>query len=415
MIVLLVAIAARLRPGWVLPGLLFVLPWRVPLFGFVELPTLLVLGAAAGRAPGLVRAAREWPLVGASTLALVAWIAASSLWASSASFALAEAAKWSLVGLSLFVAAADRNAEPPPIVAAVGLGMIPIALWALAERTHLVAPRGDVDELRARLIVLRDLVRGRALFVHPNRLAEFLDQTGVFLAACAAAGPLHRLAAAGVAIALGGSWATGSTAGMAALAGGAILTLAGLSVASLRRTGHRAGARGRWLAGGALLAAAVVGGAAATLAYREHGGLASRRFVYRFAIGLIQEHPILGLGGGNWVLAVAAAPRWMRHNLSFFGPHSHSLVLQLWVELGVIGLALGVAFFAVPLWYGVRAFGRLPAAWRGVEAGAIAGVTALLAHNLVSYFLTQPANGIAPGLLLGLALRGVVGSDVRRS
>jgi hypothetical protein len=63
----------------------------------------------------------------------------------------------------------------------------------------------------------------------------------------------------------------------------------------------------------------------------------------------------------------------------------------------------------------VRAFGRLPAAWRGVEAGAIAGVTALLAHNLVSYFLTQAANGIAPGLLLGLALRGALESDVRRS
>jgi hypothetical protein len=39
-----------------------------------------------------------------------------------------------------------------------------------------------------------------------------------------------------------------------------------------------------------------------------------------------------------------------------------------------------------------------------VTVGAVLGVLGLLAHGLVNYFLRHPVNGIATGLLLGLAL-----------
>ena len=47
----------------------------------------------------------------------------------------------------------------------------------------VIAPRGDPRELEFQLIRVGDLVRGRALFHHPNKLAEFLEQLGLWLAA----------------------------------------------------------------------------------------------------------------------------------------------------------------------------------------------------------------------------------------
>jgi O-antigen ligase len=87
----------------------------------------------------------------------------------------------------------------------------------------------------------------------------------------------------------------------------------------------------------------------------------------------------------------------------WFRSHTHSLLLQIWVETGVFGVIAAGAFFFVPLWTAARGLGRCAAEWRGVIAGAMAGVLGLLAHDLVHFFLRQPADGIVTGVLLGIA------------
>lgn len=399
------AVVASLAPAWILPLVVLVLPLRLEVGAGADLPTLVLLGGALGRAPALARAAARQPLAAAAFAALPVWVAVSGLWARQPLFAAREAAKWAAVSLAALLALADERRDPRPLVAAACLALVPSAGWAIAERLGLLPPRGDPEELRLRLIDVGGLVRGRALFYHPNRLAEFVEQLGLLLVACAVWGPLAVAATAGALLAVAGTWASGSTAGIAVMTGGGLVAAASFLAwrARTRRAAGRSAERvgaGRGVAVAiALAATAAVAGAVVVVAYQVHGGLGPRAIVYREAWQVIRRAPLLGVGGGNWGFEMASEP--MRR--FWFAGHTHSLVLQLWVELGLIGVLVGAVFFGVPIALGVRGAARADPTWRGIAAGACAGVLAVLAHDLVHYFLREPADGLLTGVLLGLA------------
>lgn len=386
------ALIALFRPAWVFAVVLVAIPLRLPVFPAVELATLLLLGAVVGRAPAIVAALRRDPLVFAATLALPVWFLASALWARQPSFVLGAAGKWLTLWLAMALVAADDTLTPRRVVLSALAAMVPFALWGAAERLRLVTPMGDPKILRNRAIDLVFMVRGRALFWHPNRLAEFVEQLGLLLVGCGMAGVLPALCTAGALIAMAGTWGTDSKAGMATMIGGALVTVTWLTMSTAAR--RRAVMIG--IAG--LTAAAAV----AVWAYWAHGGIGTRVLVYRYAWQLMAEHPLLGVGGGNWPLAVAAAP--LAVSRFWFRTHAHSLPLQLAVEVGLVGVLLGAVLFATPLWAAWRRLADTGTAWCGVAHGAIAAVLGLLAHNTVHYFLRDAADGILTGMLLGLAL-----------
>ncbi len=402
------AIVAVRRPAWTLPLLLVALSLRLPLGELAEIPTLVLLGSLAGRAPAIARAAARERVASAALLGLPLWVLLSMLWASQPWFTWHELGKWLALSSAALLALAEEREDPRPLIAAAWLAMALPAGWALAERLHLVAPLGDPETLYWRLIDHEGTVRGRALFYHPNRLAEFVEQIGLLLVACAVLGPLRWLCAAGAALAVAGTWASGSTAGFATMAGGGGLVAAVLGVWRARgevapRWLARLPRPGRMGVALALLGAAIVAAVVtAQLAFRVHGGLGPRATVYRYAWQVIEQNSWLGLGGGNWPLAVGAAP--LNVSRFWYQVHTHSLPLQLWVELGALGLLIAAALFAVPIGLALRRIASCPAPWRGLAAGSAAGVAGLLAHDVVHYFLRQPADGILTGVLLGLAV-----------
>jgi len=392
-VVALAALIAVLRPSWVFAMVIVAVPLRVPLLPGVEIATLLLLGALVGRAPAIVAAVRRDPLVFAATLALPAWFVASALWAFQSSFVFAAAGKWLTLWLAMALVAADDTLTPRRVVWSALAAMVPSAFWGAAERARLVEPLGDRQILRNRAIDLVDMVRGRALFWHPNRLAEFVEQIGLLLVGTGMAGVLPSFCVAGALVAMAGTWGTDSKAGMATMIGGAIVVVAWLSMSTAARR------RAVWIGVAGLVGATVV----AVWAYWAHGGIGTRVLVYRYAWQLFSEHPVLGVGGGNWPLAVAAAPLGVSR--FWFRTHAHSLPLQLAVEVGIVGMLLGGVMFATPLWAAWRRLKDADGAWRGVAHGAIAAVLGLLAHNLVHYFLRDAVDAILTGMMLGLALR----------
>lgn len=395
LLVLVAGIVAWLRPAWVFPIVVVAIPLRLPFFPAVEIATLVLLGSVIGRAPAIVAAVRAEPALFAATVALPLWFVASGFWARQSTFVFGAAAKWFTIWLAMALVVADDTLTPRRVAVSALVSMVPMALWGAGERLRLIKPLGDPKILRYRAIDLIYMVRGRALFWHPNRLAEFVEQIGLLLVGCAMGNLMPALCTAGALIAMLGTWGTDSKAGMATMIGGALVTVAWLQMSSHARR------RAVVVATVGMIGAAVV----AAWAFRSHGGIGTRMLVYHYAWHLIEQHPLLGVGGGNWALEVAAAP--LEVSRFWFRSHAHSLALQLTVEVGVIGLLFGVLFFAAPLWIGVRGLAGTAPEWRGVVYGAMAGVLGLLAHDLVHYFLRDAADGICSGVLLGLIVAGV--------
>lgn len=413
---------ATLRPGWLLPLVLVLVPVRLPLDFAWNPATPLLLGMVLGRAPAILRMLRGEPLFAAATALLPLWIVLSSLWALQSAFVPLLLAKWGMVLLAAWLAAADEMPNARVLVVALVVAIVPHALWAVAERLHWLAPIGDSGTLEWRGIDFQGAVRGKALFWHPNRLAEFTEEGGLVLVGAAMGGVLPWLAGIGVAAAMAAAWATGSTGGMATIFGGTMLCLgwmlmvrrlwpshasadAGVGVpaaGSTQRiaTGGTAPARRRalWILGIAILGAAVAG----AVAFVTHGGIGNRQMVFAFAGDQIAARPWLGAGAGNWSLLVGSSS--LELSRFWFRGHAHSLPLQVWVELGAVGVVLVAVFFLVPLasvWPRLRA---LTPAWRGIGTGASFAILGILAHNLVHYFLRDPIDGIMTGLMLGLVI-----------
>lgn len=402
-IVALAAAVGFARPALALPLLVASLPLRLPVVAGLEVPTLVLLGAAAGRAPAIARAVAARPLALAALLALPAWVLVSSLWARAPWFAVRECGKWLAIVLAAALAMAHERRDPRPLVAAFLLSLLPSAGWAIAERLHWVRPLGDPQELALRVITLGDLVRGRGLYYHPNRLAEFVEQVGMLLLACAVLGPWRIACAAGALLATAGVWASGSAASIAVMAGGGLVAVAALLAwegGHLRRWRRDPAARRGFALGiGSLGLAAAVAAMVARRAWIAHGGLGSRGRVYALAARVIRAHPWLGVGAGNWPFEANDNPL----DRFWFTSHTHSIVLQLWAELGVVGLLAGATTLLGPPTLGLAGAGRGPRAWRGVAVGAALGVFALAAHDVVHWFLRVAADGLPTGVLLGLA------------
>ena len=114
------------------------------------------------------------------------------------------------------------------------------------------------------------------------------------------------------------------------------------------------------------------------------GDVSSLRLaIWRDALSLISSHPGSGVGWGQFNLAWSLTPMAQRPPELF--DHTHNLVLQLMVELGIpLGLLLSLALAGLMLW-------ALRRAWKAEGEGAVlqrccAGLLWVMAlHSLLEY------------------------------
>jgi len=392
LLVLLGAIFGWKKPAWTLPVLIALIPWRVPFFGDFYPAIPFFLGAMLGRSEAILEMLVEQRLFALATLLFPLWLVCSASWALQPAFVSGLLLKWLVVVGAAWLAATEDSPDPRLLVLGLFVGILPHALWGFSERMHWIVPIGDPAVLKMRVIDFQDSIRGKALFWHPNRLAEFTEQCGLVLVGAGLAGVLPRLAGIGVLAACAAAWATGSTGGMATIFGGAVLCAGWMRISDKARRD----AIPVLLAAG--LAALLIG----TWAFISHGGIGSRQIIFDFAQQQIAERPWLGAGAGNWPLLVGASS--LDVSRFWFTGHAHSLPLHLWVELGLPGVLLVGVFFLLPV---ARAQGSLagaPVGWAGVGTGATFAVLGILAHNLVHYFLRDPVDGLMTGIVLGLVV-----------
>jgi len=127
---------------------------------------------------------------------------------------------------------------------------------------------------------------------------------------------------------------------------------------------------------------------------------ALRLQAWRATLEMIAEHPLLGIGPGNFQLAY---PHYMRPT-AWVDPlfyHSHNVLLDFAAFLGLGGLGLFIGLLASLFRTGARLLRALPEGDdRALLVGLMAGVVGCLAHGLVDtgYFLPDLACLWALGL-----------------
>ena len=152
----------------------------------------------------------------------------------------------------------------------------------------------------------------------------------------------------------------------------------------------------------------------------------SQRFIiWADTLSLIHAHPFLGVGPGNYEIALPPHRTTLRHQtqkeLIGLGEipvtrHAHNEYLEFWSESGILGLAALLWMLGGLLWVGWRRLrnGATPDVW-WLTLGCMGGLVATLVHSFFSFNLRDPASAthfwIVGGVLVAL---GRVGPQTSR-
>lgn len=266
------------------------------------------------------------------------------------------------------------------VLGGVGMAMVGLVQYALGH--NLVAAEGGLRRLQS-------------VYFSPNNVGLYLGRVWPLLVAVALWGTrgrrrtLYTMAFLPVGLALALSLSRGAL-------------LLGVPVALLVMV-WRAGGRWRWVA----LALVVVGAIApvpllrlprfASLLDLQQGSTFFRLELWRSSLALLREHPLLGVGPGNFQAAYCTRyvlpSAWQEFDLE----HPHNVYLDHWTRLGLPGVAAGVVA-QIAFWRQVR---RRPSR-DALTLGLAGSMAALLAHGLVDNTLFFPDLALAFFLMLGL-------------
>jgi len=235
----------------------------------------------------------------------------------------------------------------------------------------------------------------------------------------AAAGLASRRARLPLALTIGlvtiALWVAGSRVAMAAL----LITLTGVLALRARRS-----ARTLWVAGAAvLITAAVIGwlviGYPAGRNLNLPTSIASRAVLFKAALGMTADAPLLGVGAGTFLeespnYGTAALAAFVYDNRT--RDNAHNYFLQTLAEQGVVGLVALVAMLAAALVPALRPTVSRDVLMTWLAAGIVASVlTWMTGHPLL---LTEPALmfwlfvGVLAGMTQAPVARPVLGRIV---
>jgi O-antigen ligase len=280
-----------------------------------------------------------------------------------------------------------------------GIGVAVVGLGQVVAGRNLVVAEGGLPRLQS-------------VYHSPNSVGLYLGRVWPFLLAAVMAGPLrqgYRPGSAGGSLRLHARrrWLYALALGPVTLAmvlsfsrGALLLALptAVLVMGWLAGGRHRGGAVALVLMGALALIPLLRLPRFAALLDLQRGTTFFRLQLWRSSLRMIQEHPLFGVGPGNFLEAYRTRyvlpAAWEEFNLE----HPHSIYLDHWTRLGLLGVAGGVV--------------AQVAFWRTLEWGskrdhvnlALAGsMAALLAHGLVDNAVFFPDLALAFFLILALS------------
>jgi hypothetical protein len=301
----------------------------------------------------------------------------------------------------------------PPTLALIQLCALPVLLVGMARARTLVAALAAVGAALAAGVLalavnrlslgLAVLVIGVAL-VAPERTVDARRSVVAWAAALMAASGFAFHELLGVWTSRHADAGAGRIAALLAILGVAAAAWGFLrrrrsNTVSLARVG-RASPRSAVAAGAAILALSVAAGLLSTGAlsarrFDGHQGFAhGRTWMWSASYHTALARPLQGYGGGSFLPATLER----QQGPGRFTRFAHDLPLELWVEVGILGLLLGIALYA--------AAGRVLWQVRGTPAAWLLGPAA--AAFLISNLVDWPWHLAGAGAVFAVALGSLI-------
>lgn len=347
----------------------------------------------------------DHPALIAALLGFLSWAALSAAWAPAPAESIDSAFRFLLnAALIPIVYTAVRTTSDLRLV--VGAFVIGATLSAILGIASPPSTEGD-------------LARITGTIGDPNELAATLA-AGFVLAVGASVGAPRTSAAR---LALGVAAALCLLAVFLTLSRGGLLALLAivLLAPALARNRARAAAVAATFLIAVTAAFALLAPPEAQERVEARDGGSGRTDIWRVANRMISDRPVFGVGGGNFQTAsgdyvLQPGSLSEKQALSFEPAVAHSIYLETWAELGLVGLLLFLAVLAGCLGNAVTA-SRRAAASGDTGLMALAGALALaLVALFTAYAFLSEQHGNKLWLLLALAPAAVtIASSPRRS
>jgi len=131
----------------------------------------------------------------------------------------------------------------------------------------------------------------------------------------------------------------------------------------------------------------------------------SRLDLWRAAVLLIEHRPLLGAGLSGFQARSAPYYTHLHTAADFIDPHN--IVLNFWVETGLLGLVSMAWVIGAAVIVNLRAWARAPKGWQPYHLGVAAAMLAVILHGLVDVPYFKNGLSLEFWALIGLAAAAV--------
>ncbi|MGF7057740.1 O-antigen ligase family protein [Brassicibacter mesophilus] len=134
----------------------------------------------------------------------------------------------------------------------------------------------------------------------------------------------------------------------------------------------------------------------------ENHSAQARIAFYRDSFKVIKDYPILGTGGGGWVTLYQ-----MYQSYLYWTKLAHNYFLQMWVEVGIIGLGIFVSLVLGLVYIAYKKYRNIENEdERTVLVSVVVAVAAILGHAFMDFDLSLSALTFILWMLMGVLYSG---------
>lgn len=130
----------------------------------------------------------------------------------------------------------------------------------------------------------------------------------------------------------------------------------------------------------------------------------ARIVFFKDGLNIVKDHLILGAGGGGWVTL------YQRYqSYPYWTTQAHNYILQLWIEIGTIGLIMFALFFLMLTALGAKTYFKSEDTDRRVIIlGVYTSLITMLGHATIDFDMSLPSFAIVFWALMGIMTSTII-------